>query len=103
MVGTEHPQVVGEQLLEGDSRTCRIPRLAPPRGEIVSHDQGVGVVGTEHPQEVGEQLLQGGGRTCRIPRLPPPRCEAGPGNQGDRAFSSDTGGQAANSAFKITT
>ena len=91
VVGAEHPQPVGQQLLERGGGARRVPRLPPPGGEVVPGEQGVRVVGAEHPQLVGQQLLERGGGARRVPRLPPAVGEVGPGAQGVRVVGAAGG------------
>ena len=47
VVGAEHPQPVGEQLLEAAGGGRRVPGLAATVGELVTGCQGVRVIGAE--------------------------------------------------------
>jgi hypothetical protein len=44
VVGAQHPQEVGQQLLERGGRARRVSRHAPPRRQVVTGGEGLGVV-----------------------------------------------------------
>jgi len=45
VVGSQDPQIVGEQLLGGGGRTGWISGLSPPTGEVAAGGQGVRIPG----------------------------------------------------------
>src|ERR1019366_4275536 len=62
VVGSQHPQSVGEQAAVLVGGLGGLPGLAQPAGQVAAGAEGVGVVGSQDPQEVGEQaaVLVGG-------------------------------------------
>jgi hypothetical protein len=75
VIGAEHPQPVGKQLLERRDSSGDISRLPSPESHHVAGAQGVWVIGAEHPQPVGKQLLERRDSSGDISRLPSPESQ----------------------------
>lgn len=65
MVVAQYPHLVGEQLGQVRGSSGRIPRLPLPMGEVVSSNEGVGVILPLYSHAVGEQLGERGGGAGR--------------------------------------
>ena len=82
MVGSQHPQAVGEQVAVLGGGLGGLPGLAQQVGEVAAGGEGVGVVGSQHPQEVGEQVAELGGGLGGLPGLAQPPGQVGAGGEG---------------------
>jgi len=60
VVGAQHPQLVGQQLLVCGGRTRRIARLAPKPRQVATGDDGAGVIGAEAVAGGGGKVGLGG-------------------------------------------
>jgi hypothetical protein len=81
VVGAEHPQQIGEQLLEGGHRAGGVAGLPRQRARLGRNLRVSGWPGP-HPHLVGEELLVGSHRVGGVAGLAPPMGEVGPGGEG---------------------
>ena len=71
MVGSQHPQVVGEAGAELGGGLGGCPASPSHPARLGAGGEGFGVVGSQHPQAVGEQVAELGGGLGGLPGAQP--------------------------------
>jgi hypothetical protein len=100
MPGTEHSQLVGQQVIERGNGLVDVPGCGTPSRDLTAGVEGMGMIRTRDPQPIRQQLLESGNGAADVAGFATPSVTIVTGGQSESMIRSELSPHVSQQCFR---